>query len=464
MIKIVVAGTGYVGLVAAVCFAEKGHQVIAVDVDENKIQQMKSGKCPVYEKGLEELMVKNYQEGKIDFTTNYQNAYQDADAIFIGVGTPEKSDGSVDLTDVITVAKQIAENVQKDCLIVIKSTVPVGTNEKIEKFIKKHLVHHVKIEVASNPEFLSQGNAVEDTLAANRIIIGTESEKAKILLKKIYEPFHLPIVCVKRRNAEMIKYASNDFLALKVSYMNDIANLCELVDCDIEEVAKGMSYDSRIGNHFLHAGIGYGGSCFPKDTKALVDLAKQHGYKLKTVEATIEINQEQKLKLFQKANKRFVTFKDLKIAILGLAFKPGTDDLREAPSLDNIRALLKKGAKIYVYDPVAMENLKKKYPTQIYYTQNPEEALCDADLCFIFTQWQEIKNIKPQIYKEKMKTPLVYDGRNLYDLEEMKKAGVEYYSIGRRENKKTKHNMFKQYMRLCTFLKSKTFKKWHTEK
>ena len=429
--KIAVAGTGYVGLVAGVCFAEKGHQVICVDVDEKKVETMKKGISPIYEQDLEELMQKNYKEGRLDYTTDYKSAYKDADAIFIGVGTPEQPDGSANLSYVATVSRQIAETIEKDCLIVVKSTVPIGTNDKVEQFVKDFLVHDVKVEVASNPEFLAQGTAVRDTLQAKRIIIGTESKEAEKILKEIYEPFNLPIVSVNRRSAEMIKYASNDFLALKISYMNDIANLCELVGANIEDVAKGMSYDDRIGANFLRAGIGYGGSCFPKDTKALKYLAKQHGYKLRTVEAAVDVNAEQKTKLYKKASDRLITFNGLKVAVLGLAFKPGTDDLREAPSLDNVELLLKQGAKIYAYDPVAEENFKKKYPGQITYVTNPEEALEDANVCFIFTEWKEIKNIRPETYKKLMKTPLVYDGRNIYDLKEMKNTKVEYYSIGR---------------------------------
>lgn len=430
--KIAVAGTGYVGLVAGVCFAEKGHNVICVDVDENKVKLMKSGKSPIYEEGLEELLAKNYNEGRLDFTTDYKIAYKDADAIFIGVGTPEQPDGSANLSYVATVSRQIAENVEKDCLVVVKSTVPIGTNDKVEQFIKDSLVHDVKIEVASNPEFLAQGHAVRDTLEAKRIVIGTESKEAEETLKRIYEPFNLPIVSVNRRSAEMIKYASNDFLALKISYMNDIANLCELVGADIEDVAKGMSYDDRIGASFLHAGIGYGGSCFPKDTKALKYLAKQHGYKLRTVEAAVDVNTEQKTKLFRKASDRMITFKGLKVAILGLTFKAGTDDLREAPSKDNVKLLLESGAdNIYAYDPVGEENFKKLYPTEINYVKTPQEALENANVCFIFTEWGEITEIKPEEYKKWMKTPLVYDGRNIYNIKEMKKSGIEYYSIGR---------------------------------
>ena len=429
--KIAVAGTGYVGLVAGVCFAEKGHDVTCVDVDENKVKVMQSGKSPIYEEGLEELMTKNVAEGRLHFTTNYKEAYKDADAIFIGVGTPEQPDGSANLSYIATVSRQIAESIEKDCLVVVKSTVPVGTNDKVEQFIKDFLAHDVRVEVASNPEFLAQGRAVKDTLEAKRIVIGTESKEAERKLMEIYEPFNLPIVSVNRRSAEMIKYASNDFLALKISYMNDIANLCELVGADIEDVAKGMSYDDRIGANFLRAGIGYGGSCFPKDTKALRYIARKNGYRLKTVEAAVDVNKEQKTRLYKKACDRLITFNNLKIAVLGLAFKPGTDDLREAPSVDNIQLLLEQGADIYAYDPVAEDNFKKKYPDQITYVKSPQEALQNANVCFIFTEWDDIKKVKPEEYKKLMKTPLVYDGRNIYTIKDMKNARVEYYSIGR---------------------------------
>ncbi len=451
MYKIAVAGTGYVGLVAGVCFAEVGHNVTCVDIDEKKIELMKSGTSPIYEEGLQELMQKNYAKGNLKYTTNYKEAYKEADAIFIGVGTPEQADGSANLSHLSTVARQIAGSVEKDCLIVVKSTVPIGTNDKVEQFIKDFLPHNgeyhvgngigcenkIRIEVASNPEFLAQGTAVCDTLHAARIIIGTESKWAENLLMEIYQPFNIPIVSVNRRSAEMIKYASNDFLALKISYMNDIANLCELVGADIQDVAKGMSFDERIGKNFLNAGIGYGGSCFPKDTKALEHLAKQHGYELRTIKAAIDVNKEQKTILLKKASKRLITFNGLKVAVLGLTFKPGTDDLREAPSLENIPLLLEKGADIYAYDPVGKENFKKKFPEgknkqgNITYVDNVEQALKDANICFIFTEWNEIKNIKPEEYKNLMRIPLVYDGRNLYELEDMKKAGIEYYSIGR---------------------------------
>jgi UDPglucose 6-dehydrogenase len=438
MYKIAVAGTGYVGLVAGVCFSEIGHDVICVDIDENKVNLMKSGISPIYEDGLEELMKKNYNAGTLDYTIDYKSAYKNADAIFIGVGTPEQQDGSANLSHIATVARQIAESVEKDCLVIVKSTVPVGTNDKVEQFIQDFLVHDVRVEVASNPEFLAQGSAVRDTLDADRIVIGTESEWAENLLKKIYEPFNLPIVSVNRRSAEMIKYASNDFLALKISYMNDIANLCELVGADVQDVAKGMSFDDRIGSKFLNAGIGYGGSCFPKDTKALEYIAKQNNYELKTVKAAIDVNTEQKTLLYKKASKRLITFNGLKVAVLGLTFKPGTDDLREAASLENVPLLLEQGAQIVAFDPVGADNFAQVHPEgkhgrgSITYVDNVEDALENANVCFIFTEWGEVKAIEPVAYKALMRTPLVYDGRNIYATEEMESADVEYHSVGRR--------------------------------
>lgn len=435
--KIAVAGTGYVGLVAGVCFAEVGHDVTCVDIDEKKVKLMESGVSPIYEDGLEGLMKKNNATGRLHYTTDYASAYREAEAIFIGVGTPEMPDGSANLSYIATVCRQIAESIIHDCLVVVKSTVPIGTNDKVEQFIKDFLVNDVKVEVASNPEFLAQGTAVRDTLQAARIIIGTESKEAEAKLIEIYKPFNIPIVSVKRRSAEMIKYACNDFLALKISYMNDIANLCELVGADIQDVAKGMSYDARIGERFLNAGIGFGGSCFPKDTKALKFLAKQHGYELKTVEACVDVNAKQKTRLFEKAKDRMITFSGLKVAVLGLTFKAGTDDLREAPASENIKLLLAQGADIYAYDPAGIPRAKMEFPEgkidrgSITYVESPQEALDGANICFVFTEWPQIKGITPVQYKEWMRTPLVYDGRNLYTLNEMKEAGIEYYSIGR---------------------------------
>lgn len=443
---ITVTGTGYVGLVAGVCFAEVGHQVTCCDIDEYRINLLTQGISPIYEDNLEDLLKRNLSCGRLRFTTDCDIAYKNTDAIFIGVGTPEQPDGSANLSYIATVARQIAETVERDCLVVVKSTVPVGTNDKVEQFINDFLPKSlnytdtskkIHIEVASNPEFLAQGTAIRDTLHAARIIIGTSSVWAEDILMQIYEPFHLPIVSVSRRSAEMIKYASNDFLALKISYMNDIANLCEHVGADIQDVAKGMSYDERIGSNFLNAGIGYGGSCFPKDTKALLHLAEQYGYPLRTVKAAIEVNADQKVLLFKKASKRLITFGGLTVAVLGLTFKPGTDDLREAPALDNIPLLLEQGADIVAYDPAGSDNFRKVYPEgpcnngTITYVKSPQDALLMANVCFIFTEWKEIKALEPQDFKRLMRTPLVYDGRNIYAQKAMLDAHVEYYSVGR---------------------------------
>lgn len=432
--KIVVAGTGYVGLVTGACLAEVGHNITCVDIDENKIELMKQGVSPIYEPGLDELLKKNYLKGNLDFTIDYKNAYKDADIIFIGVGTPERLDGSANLDFVFGVCDQIANALEKDCLIVVKSTVPIGTNDRIEEFLKENVASNINVEVASNPEFLAQGTAVKDTLNAKRIVIGVESKESEDLLRTVYERFNQPIVVTNRRSAEMIKYASNDFLALKISFINEIANFCEIVGANIEDVAKGMSYDPRIGDKFLMAGLGYGGSCFPKDTKALHWLANDHGYELKTIKATIEVNENQKYKMFRKAKDRFGTLKGLKVAVLGLTFKPGTDDLREAPSIPNIRRLLDEGANVTAYDPVGVNNFKKIYPNEIEYADTIEKALVDADVAFIFTEWKEIKEIDLNKYSEFMKTPIIFDGRNCYELNDIK--DLEYYSIGRKEIKK----------------------------
>lgn len=430
--KIAIAGTGYVGLVTGVCLAYKGiHNVVCVDVDENRIEKMKAGKSPIYEENLEELLKESIKNGNIDFTTDSKSAYEDADVIFIAVGTPERSDGSANLEYIKQVARQIAHFIKKDCLVVIKSTVPAGTNEFIENYIKKHLKHEVWFELASNPEFLAQGTAVRDTLEAARIVIGAESNKAREILEKVYEGFDSPKVITNRNSAEMIKYASNDFLALKISYMSDIANLCEIVGANIEDVAYGMSFDDRIGSKFLRAGIGYGGSCFPKDTKALHWLSNSNGYELKTVSAAIEVNEAQKLKLIRKASEDIDSFEGLKAAVLGVTYKPGTDDLREAPAIVNINSLLERDASVFAYDPVGLKNAEKIYGDKINYCYKIEDALREADICFVMTEWDQIKKIKPQDFVEFMRSPIVYDGRNCYDPGEMEEAGVKYYSIGR---------------------------------
>ncbi|WP_026567975.1 UDP-glucose dehydrogenase family protein [Bacillus sp. UNC41MFS5] len=427
--KIAVAGTGYVGLVTGVCLAEHGHFVTCVDIDENKVALMKAGISPIYEPGLEELMGKNMD--RLDFTTQYKEAYKFADIIFIGVGTPEKKDGSANLSYVYEVAEQIAGSIEKDCVVVVKSTVPIGTNDKIEDLIKSNLANDVNVYVVSNPEFLSQGTAVKDTLHASRIVIGVEDEFARKGLKEIYKNFDAPMVVTNRKSAEMIKYASNDFLALKISFINEIANLCEIIGADIEDVAHGMGYDARIGNRFLNAGIGYGGSCFPKDTKALHWLANFHDYELKTVKAAIDVNENQKLKLFKKSRKYFDSLKGLNVAVLGLTFKPGTDDLREAPSLVNIPIMMDDGANVKAWDQVGVSNFKKLYPHGITYCYSIDETIKDADVCFICTEWDEVKNYNLENFSKLMRNPIVIDGRNCYDLVSVKNAKIIYDSIGR---------------------------------
>ena len=431
--KIVVAGTGYVGLVTGACLSEIGHKVTCVDIDENKVTMMKKGISPIYEPGLDELLKRNYEEGRLDFTTDYKNAYKDANIVFIGVGTPEREDGSANLDYVFKVCEQIAESVENNCLVVVKSTVPIGTNDRVEEFLKEYVKAGIHIEVASNPEFLAQGTAVKDTLYASRIVIGVESKEAEEKLRYVYEGFNQPIVVTNRRSAEMIKYASNDFLALKISFINEIANVCEIVGANIEDVARGMSYDKRIGDKFLKAGLGYGGSCFPKDTKALHWLANDSGYEIKTIKATIEVNENQKYKMFRKAKQRFGSLKGMKVAVLGLTFKPETDDLREAPSIPNIKRLLDEGAEIVAFDPVGEENFKKKFNLPIEYVKSPKEALKNADVAFIFTEWKEIKNLDLQYYEKLMKTPIIFDGRNCYDVNLVKEHNIDYYSVGRKE-------------------------------
>lgn len=427
--KIAVAGTGYVGLVTGVCLASKGHNVTCVDVDEEKVKMMKAGISPIYEPGLSELMAESMDN--LVFTTDYRNAYRNKDVIFIGVGTPEKQDGSANLSYVYKVAKQIAENAEQNCVVVVKSTVPIGTNDKIQSYIHDKQKHDVKIYVASNPEFLSQGTAVKDTLHASRIVVGVEEKIPGEILKKVYEDFEAPILVVKRRSAEMIKYASNDFLALKISYVNEIANLCETVGADIDEVTSGMGYDSRIGNKFLNSGIGYGGSCFPKDTKALNWLANFNDNEIRTIRAAIEVNENQKFKLIKKARKYYDDFLFLNVSILGCTFKPGTDDLREAASLVNIPLFLEDGAHVRVWDPVGMENFKKHFPDKIQYCNSIENAITGADICLILTEWNEVKQFEVSKYEELMNKPIVLDGRNCYTLEEMRKTKVIYDSIGR---------------------------------
>lgn len=433
--KIAVAGTGYVGLVTGVVLADIGHHVTCVDIDEQRIQLLRKGISPIYEDGLEELMKKN--KDRITYTLDYKKAYKDAEVIFICVGTPEKEDGSANLEYVYDVCKQITENVERDVIVVIKSTVPIGTNDKIEKYLNENKINDVNIDVVSNPEFLAQGTAIRDTFYATRIIVGAENKRAKEVMEVLYkpltqEPYNVPYVVMNRCSAEMVKYASNNFLALKISYINEIANLCEKVGANIEDVAKGMGYDSRIGNKFLRAGIGYGGSCFPKDTKALYHLSKEFGCEIKTVKAAIEVNKFQKIKLFEMAKEDFGdSIKAKEVAVLGLSFKPETDDLREASSINLVNLLLDYDALVSVYDPVAMNNFKKLFGDKVEYCKTIEDAIKGKDIVFIVTEWPEIINFDLNKYEELMNTPIIYDGRNCYSLDEIKKTNIKYRSIGR---------------------------------
>ena len=440
--KIAVAGTGYVGLVTGVALAHIGHHVTCVDIDEIKIKKMQEGISPIYEEGLEELMHLNKE--RLTYTTDYKKAYSKADVIFIGVGTPEKEDGSANLTYLYAVLDQIRESVTKDTVVVIKSTVPIGTNDEVEKYLNEK-VSGLKISIVSNPEFLAQGTAVHDTLYATRIVVGVEDDYAKKIMTKLYkpltkEPYNVPFLVMDRKSAEMVKYASNDFLALKISYINEIANFCEAIGADISLVTKGMSYDPRIGNKFLNPGIGYGGSCFPKDTKALHFLSKEYGCEMKTLKATIEINKNQKLVLINKLEKVFPNLHGLTIGVLGLTFKPGTDDLREAPSIDNIKYLLKQGVIIKAYDPIGINNFKKvlsfdttldNYLDNITYYNNIDDTIKDSDACLIMTEWKDIKEYPLNNYEKLMNSPIIFDGRNCYDLDNVKKYNIYYNSIGR---------------------------------
>ncbi|MEK4514272.1 UDP-glucose/GDP-mannose dehydrogenase family protein [Paenibacillus sp. FSL H8-0122] len=434
--EIVVVGTGYVGLVTAVCLADNGHNVTCIDIDESKIKKLREGISPIFEQDLEELMRKNKK--KINYTTDFMSSYKDAEVIFIGVGTPEKKDGSANLSYVYAVAKQIAESVEHNCVVVVKSTVPVGTTEKVMKILNENKKSSVQISVVSNPEFLAQGTAVRDTLHASRIVIGVDNRDVEKVMRKVYKDYDAPMLVMDIKSAEMVKYASNDFLALKISYINEIANLCEIVGANVEDVAKGMGYDNRIGDKFLNAGIGYGGSCFPKDTKALHWLANMNDYDLKTVKAAIEVNEQQKLRLIKKSRKYYENFEGLTVAVLGLTFKPGTDDLREAASLINIPIILEDGANIRAFDPAGIENFKNamKYEDvdgldRIKYYNNIDDTIRDADICFIFTEWEEIKKYDIGKYSKLMKKPIIMDGRNCYTPSNADSHGIIYNGIGK---------------------------------
>jgi UDPglucose 6-dehydrogenase len=435
--KVVIVGSGYVGLVTGTCFAEVGIEVVCLDVDAKKIENLKNGIIPIYEPGLEEMVHRNMKKGRLQFTTNISEALVDCEVLFTAVGTPPDKDGSADLQFVLSVARDCGKNMTDYLLIVTKSTVPVGTAQKVRQALQEELDKrgvNIPFDVASNPEFLKEGAAIDDFLKPDRIVVGLNSTRAEDLMKSLYKPFTLnghPIIFMDITSAEMTKYAANAMLATKISFMNDIANLCEIVGADINMVRKGIGSDSRIGNKFIYPGIGYGGSCFPKDVKALIHTAEDFNYELRVLKAVEAVNQDQKSVLCQKILKYFKgDIKGRTIAIWGLSFKPQTDDMREAPSLVIIKELLEAGAIVNAYDPVAMNEAKHTLGVSITYSEDQYEALIDADCLALVTEWAEFKFPNFNIVKKLMKNPVVFDGRNIYEKSEMKRNGFEYFCIG----------------------------------
>lgn len=435
--KIAIVGTGYVGLVTGTCFAEIGVNVTCVDTNKDKIEQLKKGIIPIYENGLEEMVSRNTKAGRLHFTTSLESCLNDVEVIFSAVGTPPDEDGSADLRYVLEVARTIGANMDKYVLVVTKSTVPVGTATKIKKTIQDELRKrgvNIPFDVASNPEFLKEGNAVDDFMSPDRVVVGVESERAEKLMTKLYKPFLLNnfrVIFMDIPSAEMTKYAANSMLATRISFMNDIANLCELVGANVNMVRSGIGSDTRIGRKFLYAGCGYGGSCFPKDVKALIKTAEQNGYEMSVLKAVEAVNEKQKSILFDKLSKHFNgDLKDKTIAIWGLAFKPETDDMREAPSLILIDKLLKAGCVVRVYDPAAMAESKRRIGEVVYYAKDMYDALLDADTLMILTEWKEFRLPAWGVIKKAMKQSFILDGRNIYDKRELHEQGFVYHCIG----------------------------------
>ncbi len=435
--KIVVVGTGYVGLVTGTCLAEVGIDVICVDVDTKKIENLKNGILPIYEPGLDKLVHKNFDKGRLRFSTNLAESIKGADVAFIAVGTPPGEDGSADLQYVLTVAREIGENMSDYGVIITKSTVPVGTAKKVKKAIKEALDArgvNIDYDVASNPEFLKEGAAVNDFMKPDRIVVGVESDKARGILEKLYHPFVLnghPVIFMDIPSAEMTKYAANAMLATKISFMNDMANLCEIMGADVNLVRKGIGTDPRIGNKFIYPGIGYGGSCFPKDVKALVRTARENGYEMRILQSVEDVNEDQKYLLFNKIMKRFDgNLKGKKFAMWGLSFKPNTDDMREAPSLVIIDNLVKEGATVTAYDPVAMDEARHMIGDKIAYAKDEYEALDGADALLVVTEWPEFRIPDFNNVKSRLSGHLIFDGRNIFERSEMKKIGMEYHCVG----------------------------------
>ena len=435
--KVAIVGSGYVGLVTGTCFAEVGIDVTCVDIDAKKIENLKNGIIPIYEPGLEEMVHRNMKKGRLQFTTIMAEALVDCEVLFSAVGTPPDEDGSADLQYVLSVARDCGRNMSDYLLIVTKSTVPVGTAMKVKKAVQEELDKRgvdIPFDVASNPEFLKEGAAVDDFLKPDRIVVGLDSPRAEELMKSLYKPFTLnghPVIFMDITSAEMTKYAANSMLATKISFMNDIANLCEIVGADINMVRKGIGSDSRIGNKFIYPGIGYGGSCFPKDVKALIHTAADYNYNLRVLQAVEDVNDDQKSVMYHKVLKHFNgELKGKTIALWGLSFKPQTDDMREAPALVLIRKFLEAGAKVKAYDPVAMHEAQRILGDTIEYSQDQYEALIDADCLVLVTEWPEFKFPNFNIVRKLLKEPVVLDGRNIYELAEMKRKGFTYYCIG----------------------------------
>ena len=436
--KIAIVGTGYVGLVTGTCFAEMGVEVFCVDIDRQKIENLRNGVVPIYEPGLEEMVIRNYEVGRLHFTTDLTEVLDQVEIVFSAVGTPPDEDGSADLKYVLDVARTIGRAMNKYLLVVTKSTVPVGTARRIRQTIADELDRRgvtIDFDIASNPEFLKEGAAVKDFMHPDRIVVGVESDRARRLMEKLYHPFMLNnfrIIYMDIPSAEMTKYAANAMLATRISFMNDMANLCEIIGADINMVRKGIGADTRIGSSFLYAGCGYGGSCFPKDVKALISTASDHGYPMRILQAVEDVNEEQKTLLFRKLSAHFGgDLRGRKVAMWGLAFKPETDDMREAPSLVLIDRLLEAGCQITAYDPVAIPEARRRIGDRIAYAKNIYETIEGADVLMVVTEWKEFRLPAWARIRSLMKTPLILDGRNIYNIAEIEEAGFTYHCIGR---------------------------------
>lgn len=436
--NIAIVGTGYVGLVSGTCFAEMGVNVTCVDVNEQKIQALLSGNIPIYEPGLDEMVLRNHKEGRLHFTTDITTCLNEVDIVFSAVGTPPDEDGSADLKYVLEVARTVGKNMNKYLVLVTKSTVPVGTAKKVKQAIQEELDKRgvtIPFDVASNPEFLKEGAAINDFMSPDRVVVGVESEKAKEIMTRLYRPLMLNnfrVIFTDIPSAEMIKYAANSMLATRISFMNDIANLCELVGADVNMVRKGIGADTRIGNKFLYPGCGYGGSCFPKDVKALIKTAEKNGYDMKVLKAVEDVNEAQKSILFKKLSKHFNNeLNGKRIAIWGLAFKPETDDMREATSLVMIKKLIESGCKVRVYDPVAMDECKRRIGDVVEYATDMYDAVLNADALLLLTEWKQFRMPSWGVIKKSMNQAVLIDGRNIYDKQEVEEAGFSYMCIGK---------------------------------